>query len=56
MEIIKRLCSEGEADAEHTYFYYYFCPNCKEFIGYSLDKDNYRKCPNCNEELEYKEN
>ena len=53
MEVIKRLCSEGEADAEHTYFYYYTCPNCGKSIGTSLNKDKYVKCPTCKTNLDY---
>lgn len=47
MLIEKRLCSEGEADAEHTYFYYYDCPHCGETLGTSLQDIEYTFCPKC---------
>ena len=47
MLIEKRLCSEGQADAEHTYFFFFCCPHCGETLGTSLEKANYTTCPKC---------
>lgn len=50
----KRLCSEGEADAEHTYFYYLSCPNCGKKLGTSIDdNEKFEHCPNCKILLQY---
>lgn len=56
MLINKRLCSEGETDAEHTYFYQYSCPYCGTSLWTSLEKINYITCPNCLGSIEMEDN
>ena len=58
VKITKRLCSEGDADAAHTYFYYINCPNCRFYLydtsgDYSEKYLNCEYCPDCGQRLDW---
>ena len=56
--VIYQECSEGEADAEHTYYHNVICGNCSKPIGTTLQeklREEVTQCPNCKCTLDYQD-
>ena len=56
--VVYQECSEGEADAEHTYYKHIKCGKCSEHIGTTLQeklREEVTQCPNCKCTLDYQD-